>query len=134
MLLPHAATVIVTDGETVHLFRNDGDPLSPSLAALPAPAIHGTGSDAGTRHHSGAANPSDRQLREDGHAAATAAWLNAEVISGRIQKLLIIAAPKTLGELRRHYHTLLADRLVGEIAKELTGHRTGDIAAAIAAA
>ncbi|MEQ8771698.1 MAG: host attachment protein [Erythrobacter sp.] len=46
----------------------------------------------------------------------------------------MIADPKTLGEMRQHYHTELKKRLVGEIDKTLTNASTGDIEKAIAAA
>ena len=134
MMIPHGATVVVTDGESLHLFRNASTDAHPELTALPHPDIHGASSDAGSRHHGGAANPSYRQLCEDGYAAATAAWLNSEVLSGEIAHLVIVAAPKTLGELRKHYHKELSAKLRGEIGKELTGHNAADIAKAIAAA
>ena len=31
-------------------------------------------------------------------------WLNAKAIAGDISDILVIADPKTLGEMRRHYH------------------------------
>ena len=34
----------------------------------------------------------------------TADWLNKEVLGHRIDDLVVIAAPKALGELRKHYH------------------------------
>lgn len=48
--------------------------------------------------------------------------------------MLVIADPKKLGEMRRHYHTELEKRLVGEIPKTMI-HDTADrIADAIAGA
>ncbi|HSP45252.1 MAG TPA: host attachment protein [Chthoniobacterales bacterium] len=47
---------------------------------------------------------------------------------------MIIAAPKTLGEMRKHYHKKLEEALVGEIAKDLTGHSIADIEKTIIAA
>ena len=46
----------------------------------------------------------------------------------------MIAAPRTLGELRKHWHKVLQEKLVGEIARDLTGQSTDHIARAIAAA
>jgi protein required for attachment to host cells len=54
------------------------------------------------------------------------------VLDGKITDLVIIAAPRTLGELRKHYHKKLSATLVGEIAKDLTGHAVQDIEKAIA--
>lgn len=77
-------------------------------------------------------NPDHGQQREDGFAAATVAWLNEQALAGKIDQILIIAAPKTLGEMHRpHYHKALEGKLVGELAKDLTGHAIHDIEAAI---
>ncbi|UXN68011.1 host attachment protein (plasmid) [Devosia neptuniae] len=42
--------------------------------------------------------------------------------------------PRALGEMRKHYHKALTAKLLGEIAKDLTGHSIGDVEAAIEAA
>ena len=49
--------------------------------------------------------------------------LNKRVLNGEISDLIIIAAPRTLGELRKSYHKKLSEVLRGEISKDLTGHR-----------
>ena len=68
------------------------------------------------------------------HAAAASEWLNSQCVSGDIADLLVIADPKTLGEMRHHYHSELEKRLVGEIAKTMTGQPTDKIEQAIASA
>jgi protein required for attachment to host cells len=132
MQLPKGATVAVADGAKLHLYRNTGDEAHPKLAALPEPAIGGDNKGAGARRSSGAANPDHGRLEEDSFAAATAAWLNQEVLGHRIDALVVIASPKTLGELRKHYHKALQGKLVGELAKDLTGHSLHDVEAALA--
>jgi protein required for attachment to host cells len=57
--------------------------------------------------------------------------LNAQALSGKLGDLVVIAAPKTLGELRKHWHKTLQAKLIGEIAKDLTGQTPDHIAAAI---
>ena len=47
---------------------------------------------------------------------------------------MVVADPKTLGEMRRHYHTKLKDVLVGELDKALAGESADRIARSIAAA
>ena len=59
---------------------------------------------------------------------------NKRVLDGDIASLIIVAAPRTLGELRKHYHGALSAVLVGEIAKDLTGHSMADIERSIGAA
>ena len=88
----------------------------------------------GARHLSSSANPDDSQVEEDSFAAGVADVLNRKVLSGHIADLIIIAAPRTLGELRKHYHQKLSAVLVGEIAKDLTGHSIQDIEKLVAAA
>ena len=55
-------------------------------------------------------------------------------MGGGIEQLVVIAAPRSLGELRKHYHKTLEAKLTGEIAKDLTGHSIADIEKAVHAA
>ncbi len=134
MKLPKNALVAVADGETLNLYRNTGDESSPSITALPNADVTTTNKGSGSRHQSSSANPSDSQQDEDSFAAGVAGLLNKRVLDGKIDDLVIIAAPRTLGELRKHYHKSLNAKLVGEIAKDLTGHSAADIAKTIASA
>ena len=61
-----------------------------------------------------------------------AEWLNAKAVSGEMTQLLVLADPKTLGEMRRHYHSALEKALVGEIDKTVTGEPLDKIAKIIA--
>ena len=47
---------------------------------------------------------------------------------------MIIAAPRTLGELRKHYHKALTALLRHELPKDLTGHSADEIAKALTSA
>lgn len=132
MLLPHGTMVAVADGAQLHLFRNGGNEAKPKLTPLSAPEISGENKGSGKRHHSSSANPDDSRLEEDSYAAATAAWLNQQALGGKADHFVVIASPKTLGELRKHYHKGLEAKLLGELAKELTGHGAEDIEAALA--
>ena len=134
MKLPKNAVVAVADGETLKLYRNTGDEGSPSLTALPDADVATTNKGSGGRHQSSSANPSDSQQDEDSFAAGIAAHLNKQALGGKIDDLVVIAAPRTLGELRKHFHKALEAKIVGELSKDLTGHSTADIERAIAAA
>ena len=134
MLLPNGATVAVADGEKLHLFRNTGDEASPKLTALPEAKVESDNAGSGSRHHNSAANPDASQAEEDGFSAGVAGLLNRQVLDGAIAQLVVIAAPRTLGELRKHYHKQLSAALLGEISKDLTGHTVHDIEKSIAAA
>lgn len=134
MKIPKGAIVAVADGEILNLYRNDGEEASPQLSAMPDAAVSTHNKGSGGRHQSSSANPSESQQDEDSFAAGTAAMLNKRVLDGRIETLIIVAAPRTLGELRKHYHKALSAVLAGEIPKDLTSHSMADIEKTIAAA
>ena len=73
------------------------------------------------------------QLEEDRFAAETAELLRKRALQNDFESLIIIAPPKTLGELRKHYHKEVEKRLTGEIAKDLTGHPVEEIEKIISA-
>jgi protein required for attachment to host cells len=135
MKLPHKAHVALLDGENFTLFCNEGQIFEPRLAEVAKPDLEATNFSAGVRHQDNIGRRLGRtQLDELARGAAAAEWLNAKAIAGEIEALLIIADPKTLGEMRHHYHADLKQRLVGEIDKTLTGQSTDRIEAAIRAA
>ncbi|MBB6411958.1 host attachment family protein [Mesorhizobium sangaii] len=134
MDIPKGATVAVADGERLNLFRNTGDEANPPLTASAGDDVTNDNRGSGARHQSSSANPDNSQIEEDSFATGTADLLNRQVLGGQIENLIIIAAPRTLGELRKHYHQKLTAVLVGEIAKDLTGHSAQEIEKAVGAA
>jgi protein required for attachment to host cells len=135
MKLAHNAHIALVDGESFSLFRNRGKIFEPELELVEQPQLEATNFSAGVRHQDHLGKMLGRtQLDELAHGAAAAEWLNAKAAAGEIEELLIIADPKTLGEMRQHYHVELKNRLVGEIDKTLTGQPVEKIEKAIAAA
>ena len=136
MKLPHNAHVAIVDGERFVVMRNAGQPFEPKLENAQKFDLDATNYSAGVRHQDdiGQMKGTSTQLDELAHGAAAAEWLNQKAISGEIENLLVIADPKTLGEMRHHYHSELERKLVGEIAKTLTSEPTDRIEKAIAAA
>jgi len=132
MILPIGTTVAVADGETLRLFHNTG--VKPGVhlveitAALPAPAHSGSG----VRHHTGSANADGRRLVKDDFAAATAAFLNKLSLDGTIEHLVVVSDPRTLGEMRKHFHRDLRSKIIGELAKDFSRRPPEDIASLIA--
>lgn len=131
MLLPHNAVVAIADGHSLSLFRNAGKAPDITLEPMDGPAALAGEAGSGARHRSTSANPDIHRLEEDDFAAATADWLNSQVLCGKIDALFIIATPKTLGELRLRYHPELRFRLIGEEAKEMIGHPMAEVEAMI---
>ncbi|URW76383.1 host attachment family protein [Sphingomonas donggukensis] len=151
MRIPHKAVVVVADGRKLLLLRNEGDGLAPNLQvehaeeqSNPSDGEQKTdqaGRAASTRGGGGFAAGGGtmgevdfHQQEEDRFAADTAAMLKKRALDNDFEKLIIIAPPRTLGELRKHYHKEVSDRLLGELSKDLTGHPIADIEKALTAA
>ncbi len=131
MRLPHDTMIAVADGENLHIFRSVGNEDRPRLQPAGHPAVDGTNHSSGNHHRSSSANPDEKQGAEDSYAAATAALLNQQAIGEAFEHAVVIAPPKTLGELRKHYHKAFSSKILKEIPKEMTGQMIDQIAAAI---
>jgi protein required for attachment to host cells len=134
MQVPQNTVIAVADGEKLSLFQNEGNGLNIKLKAIPAAEIDSSKISSGSRHSSSAANPDDSQQQEDGFGNGITDMLNRQVLDGTIRNLVIIAAPRTLGEMRKSYHKQLSAVLVGELDKDLTGHSVEAIEKALEAA
>lgn len=118
MQYPHGATIAVTDGRRLRVFRNSGDEVHLKLEELPEPRVEAHSHGATRAHHGGHPNPTERRQEETSHATAVANYLNGQVLAGHISKLFLVAPPRALGELRPHFHAQLSGRLIGELGKE----------------
>jgi protein required for attachment to host cells len=67
------------------------------------------------------------QLEEDRFAAEIAEMLRKRALTKDFDTLIVAAPPRTLGELRKHYHKEVQQRLAGELDKDLTGHTVEQI-------
>lgn len=130
MLLPHGAVVAVVDGEKLELYRNIGNEAAAELSRMDAPKLDEHNKGSGARHITSSANPG-HLLGEDAHAAAVVGWLNQGATKGEITHLVVIAPPRTLGEMRRHYDKHLEAILVGETHKDLIGRSGADVLSAL---
>ena len=143
MQLPNQSVVLVADGRKLMFLRNEGDAEHPNLVVERKiedenPSSQEQTSDApGTAFASNGAGrssyePTDfHQLQEDRFAADAADLLKRRALRNDYESLIVIAPPKTLGELRKHYHTEVSARLTGEIDKDLTNHPIPEIEQAI---
>ena len=135
MKCPHKAHVALVDGERFVLLRNEGQIFEPKLSKVSEPSLEATNFSAGVKHQDKSGQiKGNTDLNELAHAAAAAEWLNAKAIAGKFDDLVVIADPKTLGEMRRHYHKELENRLSGEIDKALINEPLDRIEKAIVAA
>ena len=127
MQIPANAHVAVLDGERFLLLRNEGTATDPRLALEAEPEVAETNKDAGKRDHESSHRRGGEPHDRAAHAAGVADWLNRAVLQRRIDSLVIVADPDSLGELRRHLHVTTQAAVVGELDKQLTGMPGPDI-------
>jgi protein required for attachment to host cells len=132
MQIPNNTVVAVADGEKLHMFLNSGDERDLKLVALDDVDIDAASTGSASAGRNSSANPDGGQAEEAGFAVGIAEMLNRRVLSRKVTSLVVIAAPRTLGELRKHYHKSLEAILIGELPKDLTGHSLHDIEKALA--
>lgn len=140
MDIHHNTLILVADGRKFLLLRNTGDFSTPTLIIEASgeqenPPTHEQGTDRPGRSASGrdgvhsSMEPTDfHQIEADRFAADVAEILDGWMRSGDIKELIVVAPPRTLAELRKHYTRTVADRLVGEVNKDLTKHPVQEIA------
>jgi protein required for attachment to host cells len=145
-LLTHGTWVLVADGAKALLLENVGDAEFPILEvrredAQDNPPTHAQGTDRpgrlsdGPSGHVSAVQDTDwHQLAEDRFAHDLADMLKARAEALRIGRLIVAAAPKVLGELRKVMHKQVAGLVVAELPLDLTNHPVDEIAERIAAA
>ncbi len=143
MHLPHNAVVLVADGRKMLFLRNEGDNDYPNLVVENAqeqdnPATRDQATDSAGCASSpqggvqSSVEPTDfHQIEEDRFAADAADFLKTGALKNAYDSLIVVAPPKTLGELRKHYHKEVSSRLKGELDKDLTGHPIKDIEKAL---
>lgn len=143
MRIPHQALVAVADGRKLLLLRNQGDAEYPDLKVDHAeeranPADRDQKTDAPGRASGGVGGRQDTMDEVDFHeqeerrfAADIADKLQERALANDFESLIIVAPARTLGEMRRHYHKSVSERLMFELDKDLTGHSVADIEAAL---
>jgi len=145
MMIGHDTLVLVADGSRLLLFRNEGDETFPVLETLAheaatRAATHEQGADApGRTHASVGAHRSSygetdwHQQSEDRFARRAAELLEQAASNHTDAPIVVAAAPRTLGELRKHYGPETTRRLQAEIDKDLAHLTTDGIVEAILA-
>jgi protein required for attachment to host cells len=138
--LEHETWVVVADGEKYLLLRNIGDEEYPRLEVVdhdksenpPARELStdrsGRMYDAARQRTGGVAAWGKSGMEEtDWHKVAEERFAEEITVklrqlasSGRFQKLVVIADPRTLGTMRNGYDDELRSLIVAEVAKDLT--------------
>ncbi|MGA8613032.1 MAG: host attachment family protein [Xanthobacteraceae bacterium] len=138
--IPHNALVFVGDGQRALFLRNTGDEKVPNLKTERVfrdenPPSHEQGTDrpgrgvesAGT-HRRSSMEPTDwHELEKHRFAERVASALEQLVRSQDLIKIVVVAPPRTLADLRRAFHADVKSRVVAEIDKDLTKHPVWEI-------
>lgn len=134
MKIPHDAHVAIANGEKFLLMRNTGQPFAPKLEKVDELDLLLTNFSAGVRHQDTAGSRGSIDIDELAHGAAIAGWLNERALKGELGEIVVAADPRTLGQIRQHYHKETEARVVGEVSKDLTNLPLPEVERVLAAA
>lgn len=126
---PKRTLVLVADGGSAHFYRHDGptrglEPIPEAAMTNDLVPAHEMKSDRPGRVQESAS--SARHAVDPGldpHRAAKTAFAQAIALrlgQAQFDRLLLVAPPRMLGDLRQALPSKVASRLAGEIGKDLT--------------
>lgn len=131
--IPTGAWIVVADGAHARLFHNIGknDALQLKQEDLVKPDMADEQGQGPSGHRPPEASP--EQTDEATFAKQLVQRLNAAALKHEFQALVLIADPKTLGEMRPQLHSETSKRIIGELPKTLTNSTVSDIEKILAA-
>ena len=137
--ISHNALVLIGDGHKALFLRNKGTAQQvrfevEQILKQDNPATREQGTDRPGRSSSSVGEARSAMEEVDWHhiakerfAGEIAEALYRHAHGNHFDKLVVIAPAKVLGNLRQAFHAEVADRIVGEIPKELTSHPIPEI-------
>lgn len=147
--------ILVADGEKALFLVNDGDAEIPVLnvtrkeehenpptreqgANRPGrfsdgPEFAGVAGAEGHAQRSSVEQTDWHQLEKERFADELAEMLYKRAHAGEFRRIVLVAAPHVLGDLRDRLHQEVRDRVVGEVPKTLTNHPVEEIEAVLKA-
>jgi protein required for attachment to host cells len=143
--VPHNALVLVGDGQKALFLRNRGNAQRVQLVVEkilerdnPPTREQGTDRPGRSSASVGVARSAMEEtdwhhIAEERFAGELAEALYRHAHANLFEKLVIIAPPKVLGNLRKALHAEVAERVAAEIPKELTSHPVAEIERLLAA-
>jgi protein required for attachment to host cells len=132
--------VAVLDGQKALLLENTGTDLKPDLTVLskevldnPPTREQGTDRpgrypDSGEGQRSAVQTTDWHEMAEADFAKEFAERLNKAAYHKRFDRLVLVAPPKVLGDLRAAVTDTLSQRIVAEVRHDLTNHPVPEIA------
>lgn len=127
--IPTDALVIVADGGSARVFRNRGDARNIQLHQYDMLELMNSNDEGPSGVQPDGATGFD--IDEATFAKQIAHRLNDGALKGEYRDLVLIADPKTLGEIRPQLHKEVLGRLRGEVAKTFTNSTLDDIQRAL---
>ncbi|KWV52835.1 host cell attachment protein [Bradyrhizobium macuxiense] len=137
--LPHRTVVFVGDGRKALFLFNEGSEREPRLKVQQVfedenPPTREQGADRPGRALSRIDSKRSAMQQTDWHdiekhrfVREVAGALDRLLRQSHVQRIVIVAPPRTLADLRRSFSPAIEKRIVAEIAKDLTGFPIDDI-------
>lgn len=137
--LDNKVWVLVADGEKALFFENQGNRKNPDFkvvremeADIPPTREQGTDSpgrmyDSGPNQKSAMEETDWHRLAQDRFAKDAAELLYKYAHRNRFKQIVLCAAPRILGELRKELHAEVVSKVIGEVPKNLTNHPVDQI-------
>ena len=132
--LTHGTWVLLADGEKALLLRNTVDAISPALDVVRKdeqenPSDYdqsanrpGRMKDTGIGQSSAMDDTDWHELAKDRFAHELSEILYKRAHRGDFDRIVLVASPNVLGALRDQLHKTVSEKIVAEIAKDLTNH------------
>lgn len=142
--LTNGTWVLIADGEKALFLINQTDGEDPFLEVFREEAQanppnreqaanrRGRFNDGPSVHRSAVQDTDWHQLAKDRFAAELAEILYKKAHQGAFDRIVLVAPPHTLGELRQEIHKEVADKVVAEVPKTLTNHPIDQIETLVA--
>jgi len=137
--LKQGGWVVVADGSKALFLKNEGDEKFPNLEVFRKDTQDnplnkdqmsdrpGRFNDGPQVHRSAVAEADWHALAESDFAADLADKLYKRAHKGKFDEIVLVAAPSILGQVRKHLHKEVSDRVIAEIDKDLTNHPVDQI-------
>lgn len=137
--IPHEAWVLIADGEKALFLKNITDEEDPNLEVVrkeeqdnpkdieQSANRPGRMQDTGVQQRSAMDDTDWHELAKERFADDLADLLYKQAHKHRFEKIVLVAAPKILGELRKTIHKEVADKVIAEVPKTLTNHPLDEI-------
>lgn len=132
--LKHGTWVLIADSEKALFTRNVDDEMNPTLEVVrmeeqdnppnseQARNRRGRFNDGPSVHRSAVQDTDWHQLNKERFASELADILYEQAYTDKFEHIVLVAPPATLGELRKALHQVVADKVIADIPKTLTGH------------